>query len=89
MDNDYIKQNTHSKWYYIKSTGQKKVFKLKLSCTRGEEKKKGYVKSKAKISWNTENKSEAYKYTIKMISTKITSRWITDDFEYVAFVLIR
>ena len=40
----------------------------------------------AEINWNT--KSEAYKYTIKMIA-KTTSGWITDDFEYVAFVLIR
>ena len=31
--------------------------------------------------------SEAYKYTIKMIA-KIVSGWITDDFEYVPFIVL-
>ena len=44
-----------------------------LTCTKGkEQKKKGYNKNKAEINWNTEYKSEADKYTIKMIA-KITS----------------
>ena len=34
----------------------------------GNEQKKGYVKNIAGINWNTEKKSEAYKYTIKMIA---------------------
>ena len=57
-----------------------------MSSKKGTEQHKGYVKNIAEINWNT--KSEAYKYTIKMIG-KITSGWITNDFEYVAFVLIR
>ena len=35
-----------------------------LSCTKGKKQKKGYVENKAEINWNTEYKSEAYKYTI-------------------------
>ena len=62
----YIKQNTHSKWYYIKLTGQQKFLSLYkiLSCTKGKKQKKGYVKNNAEINWNTECKSEAYKFTI-------------------------
>ena len=39
-----------------------------LSCKKGTEQHKGYVKNKAEINWSTEYKSEAYKYTIKMIA---------------------
>ena len=43
-----------------------------LSYTKGNKQEKGYNKNIAEIHWNTEYKSEAYKYTIKMIA-KITS----------------
>ena len=36
-----------------------------LSCKKGTEQHKGYVKNIGEINWNT--KSEAYKYTIKII----------------------
>ena len=54
---------------------------------KGKEQKKRYVKNNAEINWNTEYISEAYKYTIKKIA-KIVSGWITDDFEYVPFIVL-
>ena len=36
-----------------------------LSCKKGTEQHKGYVKNIGEINWNA--KSEAYKYTIKII----------------------
>ena len=59
-----------------------------MNCTNGSERKKRQVKNNAEVNWNTKYKSETYKYTIKTIA-KIMSVCVTDNFEYVAFFLIR
>ena len=37
-----------------KSTSQKLLFKAYISCAKGKEQKKGYVKNNAEINWSTE-----------------------------------
>ena len=64
MGSVYIKQNTHSKWYYIQLTGQKSYLSSYkyIKLYKGKEQKKGSVKKIAEINWNREYKSAAYKY---------------------------
>ena len=85
-----IKQNTHSMLYSLQLTDwtDKSAKVIYINWTTGKEQKKSYVKNNAEVT-GIQNINQKLTSTLLRWLQRYMSGWVGDDFEHVAFVLIR